>query len=121
MKKIFLILIIPCLLFSKARYRHVQEEWNTKSVNLNRSLSFSVNSWHYLDWFGAYYQTGDFWIYHCNKGWMYPESDGNEGVWFYWGNTESWVWTNESVYPFAWDSVQKDWFNFCEDKKLIHL
>ena len=108
------------MLFS-ARFRHVKEEWNTRSVNLSKGLSFSIDSWHYLDWFGAYYQTGEFWICHCNKGWMYPESDGNKGVWFYWQNTQRWIWTNESSYPFAWDSVEKDWFNFCENKNLAHL
>jgi len=117
MSRIYTLLII--LLFSSflfgARYRHVSTEWNTEAVNLSRGLSFSTNSWHYLPWFGVYYQTSDWWIYHLTKGWLYPESDGNMGVWFFCEDFETWIWVRGDLYPLAWNEEKGSWFNFCED------
>ena len=110
--------IIIFLLFSSfllgARFRHVSTEWNTESINLDRNLSFSGSSWHFLSWLGVYYQTEDWWIYHLEKGWLYPESDGNMGVWFYCEDFQSWIWLREDIYPLAWDSGLDSWINFCK-------
>ena len=113
MKKILLLLIVPLMLCGEARHRHVQEEWNTKAINLESNMVLASNCWHHLDWFGVYYQTEDWWIYHCEKGWLYPESDGNKGVWLHWEETNSWIWTRSDVYPIAWDDFSQNWFNFC--------
>ena len=43
---------------------------------------------------------------------MYPESDGNKGVWLYWDITETWIWTRSDVYPMAWDNFTKTWFGW---------
>jgi hypothetical protein len=113
-RHILIFLLFTSFLFS-ARYRHVSPEWNTKAVNLQRGLFFSGDSWHYLSWFGVYYQTSDWWIYHSSKGWLYPESDGDMGVWFYCENFGSWIWVREDIYPFAWNNGIDSWINFCED------
>ena len=99
------------MLFGTARNRHVAEEWNTRSINLQGHNNLGgLNGWHYLDWFGAYYQSQDWWIYHYKNGWMYPESDGREGVWLYWDATDSWIWTRGDFYPVAWDMFTETWF-----------
>ena len=101
-------------LFGELRNRHVAQEWNTFALNLDDNM-LSAGSWHYLDWFGAYYQTEDWWIYHCEKGWLYPEGDNKQGVWLYWETINSWVWTRADVYPIAWNNNAQAWFNFCDD------
>ena len=113
MKKIIILFLLIVSSLVAQRNRHVREEWNTTALNLSDNF-LSGNSWHYLDWFGAYYQTEDWWIYHCEKGWLYPEGDKNCGVWLFWEQTHSWVWTHGDVYPQAWDNETQQWFNFCE-------
>jgi hypothetical protein len=113
MKKILLLLIIPLMLCGEARNRHVSQEWNTDAINLEQNI-FASNAWHVSPWLGVYFQTDEWWIYHCDKGWMYPESDGAGGVWLFRERTGNWIWTNRDVYPFAWDSFTKNWINFCE-------
>ena len=113
MKKIIILFLLLASTLVAQRYRYVQEEWNTPAINLAEDF-LSSNSWHYLDWFGVYYQTQDWWIYHCEKGWLYPESDEDCGVWLFWEQTQGWVWTHCDVYPQAWDNETQQWFNFCE-------
>ena len=122
MKKLITMLSLCAVLTTVAEYRnrHVAEEWNTKAINLSQDV-FSAESWHYLDWFGAYYQTYDWWIYHCDKGWLYPESDGDCGVWFWYPSIDSWVWTHCNVYPYAWDNNLQQWFNFCGEPLTVAI
>ena len=112
MKKFILLALLIATPLTGQRNRHVAEEWNTTAVNLSDSF-LSGNAWHYLDWFGAYFQTEDWWIYHCEKGWLYPEADEDRGVWLFWANEQSWVWTHCEVYPQAWNPQTQQWFDFC--------
>ena len=122
MKKILLILALcHCTTGHAQRSRHVSEEWNTKAINLNEDMIGSSEAWHYLNWFGSYYQTGDWWIYHCEKGWLYPESDGDCGVWLYYPAMDSWIWAHCDVYPYAWNSKLNQWFNFCEKPLAVAI
>ena len=112
MKYLTLFFLLVVSLYGEFRYRHVAEAWNTRAVAVDSNMFNQANSWHYLDWFGTYYQT-DWWIYHCDKGWLYPEGDNNVGVWFFEARTNRWAWTRSDVYPLAWDHTFKTWFNFC--------
>ena len=109
------LLFLVSSLFGELRNRHVAQEWNTYAINIEENIFSQANAWHYLSWFGVYYQTEDWWIYHCEKGWLYPESDNNLGAWLYWEKTNSWIWTRADVYPLAWDNGAQSWFNFCGD------
>ena len=115
MKKLIIILSLCAVLTAAAEYRnrHTAPEWNTSSRYLNLSIKSGGTGWYVSPWFSAYYQTGDWWIYHCTKGWMYPESDGAMGVWLFRPLDESWIWTRADVYPLAYDSFNNEWFNFC--------
>ena len=113
MKYFFIILFLAVSPLLGRRDRHVAEEWNTNALNLESNLFGLVISWHFSPWLGAYYQTPEWWVFHCEKGWLYPESDGNKGVWFYWHKKSSWVWTREGIYPYAWDASKEAWFDFC--------
>ena len=64
----------------------------------------------YLNWFGAYYQSGDWWIYHINHGWIYPEADETAGVKLYINDT--WVWTCSEIYPYVWRYMDDTWYTF---------
>ena len=112
MKRLILFFLL-CASLINARYRHVPLEWNTEAICLAQKFWESSASWYYLEWLGTYYQTEEWWIYHCDKGWLYPESDGAQGVWFYWSLTKSWVWTHSDVYPFAYNTFDNKWFDFC--------
>lgn len=101
------------------RFRHVQREWNTTAQNLEGNAFHSMNSWHYLDWLGVYYQTEEWWIYHCDKGWLYPEGTSELGVWFYWQDKKSWVWTRKDIYPFAWHDTEDMWIDFCVKPNVV--
>jgi len=122
MKKLITMLSLCAVLTAEGEYRnrHVAEEWNTKAINFTQDLAV-VESWYYLDWFGAYYQTYDWWIYHCDKGWLYPESDNNCGVWLWYPIINSWVWTHCDVYPYAWNNNTQQWFNFCKEPLTVAI
>ena len=98
-----------------SRSRHVQSEWNSDALCLENDFSQILNKggWYFSPWLHAYFQTPEWWIYHCDKGWLFPESDGNQGAWFYWANKETWVWTRGDVYPLAFNAEENSWFNFC--------
>lgn len=114
MKKFILLTLLIAGSLEAQRHRHVQQEWNTDAVNLEQNVFSLSNSWHISPWLGAYYQTEDWWIFHCTKGWMYPESDGAGGAWLYWPLENGWIWTNRDVYPLAWNAETQQWFNSCE-------
>ena len=115
MKKIFLLFALIVSTLYASRNRHVATEWNTDSICLEDDIGKLINEggWYFSPWLHAYYQTTDWWIYHCDKGWLFPESDGNKGVWLFWERSESWVWTRDDVYPLAYDTGSNVWFNFC--------
>ena len=115
MKRIITMLSLCAVITAVAEYRnrHTAEEWNTNSQYLNSSMKAAGVGWYVSPWFSAYYQTEDWWVYHCAKGWLYPESDGNMGVWLFWSKEDRWVWTRSDVYPLAYDSLDNIWFNFC--------
>jgi hypothetical protein len=115
MNKLLITTLFLCSIsqLNGQRQRHVQREWNTDAQCLNDSFASTYDTWYYSPWLGPYYQTGDWWIYHCQKGWIYPESDGAEGVWLYWSRTSSWIWTHRDVYPLAYDISAEQWFDFC--------
>jgi hypothetical protein len=113
--KLAAVLAVLCTTASGARNRHVASEWNTDATCLEQNfaaLSYT-GGWYMSPWFNAYFQTPEWWIYHCEKGWLYPESDGSLGVWFYWAKHDTWVWTREDVYPLAYNTTSETWFNFC--------
>ena len=116
MRKVYITLmwIIGTVCFClAARNRHVQPAWNFAAVNLyGTAFHGGADAWHYLDWFGVYYQSENWWIYHLDYGWMYPEADTSQGVWLYWEGTETWIWTHSDVYPFAWDNFTGTWFEW---------
>ena len=116
MKRLFITaLLAVCSLYGSRNRGPVAPEWNSNDVCLTQDFGqiTSVGAWYVSPWLHAYFQSPEWWIYHCDKGWLYPESDGNEGVWFYWTKTDSWVWTHKDVYPFAFDKSNNQWFDFC--------
>ena len=111
MRKIYIILmlvVVSIATSAPARNRHVAPAWNYTAINIQGSeFTGTGGSWHYLNWFGAYYQ-GDWWIYHINHGWMYPEADEATGVRLYINN--NWVWTCDQVYPYVWKYTDSTWY-----------
>jgi hypothetical protein len=121
--KYFIILLLLTSLSFGQRSRHVALEWNSDADPINPSFaSFSAVGWRNSPWLGAYYQHEEWWIYHCEKGWLYPKNTHNQGVWFYWAETNRWVWTHKDVYPWGWDVERESWFNFCikGDEVLVY-
>ena len=126
MKCIFITALLSvCTLYSARNRGPVAVEWNTNDICLEQDFGSitSIGAWYVSSWLHAYYQTPEWWIYHCDKGWLYPESDGNSGVWFYWQQTSSWVWTHKDVYPMAYDAGNGQWFDFCikPGKEVVYI
>lgn len=126
MKCIFITALLSvCTLYGARSRGPVAVEWNTNDVCLEQDFGAitSIGAWYVSSWLHAYYQTPEWWIYHCDKGWLYPESDGNSGVWFYWQQTSSWVWTHKDVYPMAYDAGNDQWFDFCikPGKEVVYI
>ena len=126
MKRIFITALLSvCTLYSARNRGPVAVEWNTNDICLEQDFGSitSTGAWYVSSWLHAYYQTPEWWIYHCDKGWLYPESDGNSGVWFYWQQTSSWVWTHKDVYPMAYDTGNGQWFDFCikPGKEVVYI
>jgi hypothetical protein len=119
MNKIIALICLLSVTSMHSRDRHVALEWNTTARCLNDDFRTGGVGWYLSPWFSAYYQTEDWWIYHCSKGWMYPESDGNQGVWLYWSKPNAWIWTREDVYPLAYNTSTQEWFDFCEKPILV--
>jgi hypothetical protein len=119
MDKLIALICLLSVTTSSARQRHVALEWNTSARCLNDNFHSAGTGWYVSPWFSAYYQTEDWWIYHCTKGWMYPESDGNQGVWLFRPEKTSWIWTREDVYPLAYNTFTQEWFNFCTKPILV--
>ena len=100
MKKKLLLFLLPFVACG---------EWNSHAISLASVLQNTESNWHYLNWFGAYYQTESGWIHHHRNGWMYPQI-ANQGTWFYWNIIGEWIWTRWDLYPLAWDSFTETWF-----------
>ena len=66
--------------------------------------------WAQLSWFGSFRSFGPpgGWIYHAEHGWLYPVGASNAAIWL-WSARQSWMWTNQTIYPFLWSDSQQAW------------
>ncbi|MEJ6622471.1 MAG: hypothetical protein QNL93_11040 [Opitutae bacterium] len=102
---------------------------NPLSITIDSNLSLVANfssdwasasdlgsNWKKASWFGDYYDNGDGWLFHKKMGWIYlsvveQSSNGQvtSSTWFYLSKMEGWVYTNQSVFPFMYDSETSKW------------
>lgn len=58
------------------------------------------NGWKSFDWFGTFYdETGSFWIYHKELGWMYRHGENVDNTWL-WTERWNWTWASDQIYPY---------------------
>jgi len=61
-------------------------------------------------WFGDFEMVGDF-AYHYDLGWLYAGEVYTSGhVWLWSEALGQWLYTNESIFPFAYGEAADDWF-----------
>ncbi|MFP6901195.1 MAG: cadherin domain-containing protein, partial [Opitutales bacterium] len=63
------------------------------------------------DWFGAVYPTTRGWVYHHKLGWLFPTSDGEDGLWI-WETRHGWPWTREGAYPYLYRHNDATWLYY---------
>ncbi len=66
------------------------------------------NNWHWLSWFGYYYDTGTGWIYHRHLGWLYTSSLTAGSVWL-WTPADGWFWTSASYFSYLYENNTGHW------------
>ena len=67
--------------------------------------------WKQSSWFGLFHQTTGNWAYHENFGWIHTTPEDDDSIWFY-RQKLGWLWTNKSIYPYAWQENTYSWQYF---------
>jgi len=78
---------------------------------LSDSIDMIQNGWKKSNWFGAYFNSDDNWIYHQHHGWLFSFSNLQNSLWL-WSPSQKWLWTNSDVYPHLFRHKDGDWLYF---------
>ena len=89
---------------------------NISAIFKKAGMEFSDlgNNWKQSDWFGYLYDPGSNWYYHSEFGWLYIHAFESTNLWVYFENI-GWRWTNNSNFPYFYDSVEQAWMYFQSD------
>ena len=85
------------------------------SYGNSRSSSIILNSstleqpyWFESSWFGKYYTSSNFWVYHSEMGWLYVPSSDPKNFWIHHTDLK-WLWTTSSIYPWLYLDAIEAW------------
>ncbi len=77
------------------------------------SLDEDENGWRHSPWFGPVWSGPPGWLFHPAHGFIRPAPGACESdLPFYDPQTEGWLWTNNDLYPFVYDSGESEWLYF---------
>ena len=77
------------------------------------------NGWFESAWFGTIYPTSQNWIYHYPMGWLYMHSVYPSGLWFWDGLNNSWIWTQNGVFPWFFKYETSAWiYHKLDDEEI---
>ena len=84
---------------------------------LSNAQSLGNNT--YSSWLGDFIPFVNGWYYHLNLGWIFPQGETSESLWF-WIPDIGWFWTNQSIYgnSFLWSEADNDWV-FIQEGKTV--
>ncbi|SVD12126.1 uncharacterized protein METZ01_LOCUS364980, partial [marine metagenome] len=88
-----------------------QDEATKQSRNLFAGATQLEGGWADTGWFGEIHPTSRGWIFHRELGWLYPATDGEDGLWV-WEARHEWFWTEESVFPYLYRHRDATWLYF---------
>ncbi|MFC1452970.1 WD40/YVTN/BNR-like repeat-containing protein [Verrucomicrobiota bacterium] len=72
------------------------------------------SGWHWLDWFGSFYDAGNGWIYHTQHGWLFTASSSPASLWL-WSADMGWLWTGSATYPYLYRAAPTAWLWYQRD------
>jgi uncharacterized repeat protein (TIGR02543 family) len=81
-----------------------------KSLDPALSSAQSLGNNIFSSWLGYFLTFENGWYYHLKLGWIYPQGDSLNGLWF-WSSDAGWFWTNEEIFEesFLWSTSDNDW------------
>jgi len=81
-----------------------------KSLDPALSSAQSLGNNIFSSWLGYFLTFDNGWYYHLKLGWIYPQGDSLNGLWF-WSSDAGWFWTNEEIFEesFLWSTSDNDW------------
>ena len=81
-----------------------------KSLDPALSSAQSLGNNIFSSWLGYFLTFDNGWYYHIKLGWIYPQGDSSDGLWF-WSSDAGWFWTNEEIFKesFLWSNLDNDW------------
>ena len=81
-----------------------------KSLDPALSSAQSLGNNIFSSWLGYFLTFDNGWYYHLKLGWIYPQGDSSNGLWF-WSSDAGWFWTNEEIFEesFLWSTSDNDW------------
>ena len=81
-----------------------------KSLDPALSSAQSLGNNIFSSWLGYFLTFDNGWYYHIKLGWIYPQGDSSDGLWF-WSQEAGWFWTNEEIFKesFLWSQSDNDW------------
>lgn len=81
-----------------------------KSLDPALSSAQSLGNNIFSSWLGYFLTFDNGWYYHLKLGWIYPQGNSLNGLWF-WSQEAGWFWTNEEIFEesFLWSNSDDDW------------
>ena len=81
-----------------------------KSLDPALSTAQSLGNNIFSSWLGYFLTFENGWYYHLKLGWIYPQGNPTDGLWF-WIQDAGWFWTNEEIFEqsFLWSKSDIDW------------
>ena len=70
------------------------------------------DGWMWLQWFGYFNANYYPWIYHSTLGWLYAFGASSNSIWFWDQTMSAFLWTNASIYPFAYRASDGVWLYY---------
>ena len=82
------------------------------------------SNWNQSNWLGYFYlptraDTGNFWMYHARLGWVYLSSSSPSDVWLFRENSQAWLWTKKSTFPYLYDKTEKAWLYLTDSGSIM--
>ena len=75
------------------------------------SSATTIGNGFYQNWLGQFMPFESGWIYHLDFGWVYFVESDIQGLWL-WIQSEGWIWTNETIWPYLWVNKTGNWLYF---------
>lgn len=73
--------------------------------------AWAFGNWEWSSWMGFVYTEQEPWLYADSTGWLYMPESAPDAFWA-WSPTLGWLWSGQTIYPFAWRAENGEWISF---------